>query len=81
MRNSLIRTEETVEERAGETRLVPDNLTAIQGIGEVREQTLYAAGIMTLAQLAEAEPDELLRIFAGRVTPTMIRHWQEQAAL
>ncbi len=44
----------------------PDNLTAIRGIGIAGQNRLYAAGIKTYAQLAEASP-EALRNIVGKL--------------
>ena len=47
--------------------LVPDDLTRIRGIGEVFEQRLYAAGVLTYAQLAALSPQELASILVPQV--------------
>ncbi|MDH7486950.1 MAG: DUF4332 domain-containing protein [Anaerolineae bacterium] len=42
--------------------VIPDDLSQIKGIGEVFEQKLYQAGIMTFADLAARTPEELKAI-------------------
>ena len=41
---------------------LPEDLTRINGVDQVYEDELYAAGIFTYLQLAECTPDELARI-------------------
>lgn len=40
----------------------PDDLTVIEGIGPRINEVLHAAGVVTLAQLADADPDHLRQI-------------------
>ncbi len=47
---------------------LPDALTRIDGIDQVYEDELYAAGIFTFRQLAERAPDELARIIPAHLT-------------
>jgi len=50
--------------------VIPDDLSQIEGIGEVFEQKLYQAGIMTFADLAARTPEELKAIIQPE-------EWQE----
>ena len=53
---------------AGYDGPLPDNLTRINGIDQVYEDELYAAGIFTFRQLAERAPDELAQIIPAHLT-------------
>lgn len=77
MRNSLIA---AMQEEPVKAQTTPDNLTAINGIGEVREQQLYELGIYTYAQLVDADPVALAPMLGKLVQPSMVVGWQEQAA-
>ena len=57
----------------------PDNLTAICGIGIAGQNRLYAAGIKTYAQLAEASPEELRNIVGKLGRGTKVEDWIAQA--
>ncbi len=46
---------------------LPEDLTRINGIDQVYEDELYAAGIFTYRQLAERAPDELARIIPAHL--------------
>lgn len=46
---------------------LPEDLTRINGVDQVYEDELYAAGIFTYRQLAECAPDELARIIPARL--------------
>ena len=46
---------------------LPEDLTRINGIDQVYEDELYAAGIFTFRQLAECAPDELARIIPAHL--------------
>ena len=46
---------------------LPEDLTRIDGIDQVYEDELYAAGIFTFRQLAERAPDELARIIPAHL--------------
>lgn len=60
---------------------VPDDLTRIEGIDQVYEGELYAAGILTFEQLAERAPDELQRIIPAHLAGDRIdfESWIAQA--
>lgn len=47
-------------------RVTPDDLTRIDGVGEATEQKLYAAGLETYAQVAEASLATLTELVGGR---------------
>lgn len=49
--------ESTVE--GGETKVVPDDMQLLEGVGGATEQKLYEAGYVTYEQLMEAAPAEL----------------------
>ena len=57
-----------------------DDLTAIRGIGITTENRLYASGIKTYADLAEASLAELREILGGRVSEAKIEDWMADAA-
>jgi predicted flap endonuclease-1-like 5' DNA nuclease len=46
---------------------LPEDLTRIDGIDQVYEDELYAAGVLTFRQLAERAPDELARIIPAHL--------------
>ena len=46
---------------------LPEDLTRINGLDQVYEDELYAAGIFTYRQLAERAPDELARIIPAHL--------------
>ena len=63
------------------TAVTTDDLTDVDGIGPKYAQVLHDAGVMTFAQLAEMQHDDIREIFqgaGGRVpNPTT---WPKQAA-
>lgn len=64
------------------TRLIPDDLTRLHGIGEKTAQVLAQVGIVTYGQLAKVSAEDLktLLVEAGsRITNPAT--WPEQAAL
>ena len=70
---------------AEEPPAVPDDLKRIEGIGPKIAGVLQAAGIMTFAQLAEAEVGRLEQVLE-EADPRLLRlanpaTWPEQAAL
>jgi capsular exopolysaccharide synthesis family protein len=58
-----------------------DKFSKITGIGTTYEELLYAVGVMTFAQLAEQDPEDLEYWIAGTLTSERIRQqrWIEQA--
>lgn len=56
---------------------VPDDLTAIKGIGPVVQQKLHALGIRTFDDLAAADPETLVEQLKGRqpISETLVRGW------
>lgn len=61
-----------------------DDLTVVQGIEKAIERYLKSAGIMTLQQLASANPDELraaLKIAGDRFAGVETSTWPAQASL
>lgn len=68
--------------RIEEATIPPDDLTRIEGIGPKISSVLNAAGIVTFAQLAAAEFEDLERIVEeGGVRLAFPESWSEQAAL
>lgn len=60
-------------------RLVPDDLTAIRGIGPAMEQRLNAAGIKTFHQLARMTPSEVRKVLGERGQIGNVEEWLPQA--
>lgn len=60
---------------------VPDDLTEIKGIGPALQNKLRALGITTFAELAAANPDELMARLKGSqpLSRGRVRHWTEAA--
>lgn len=60
---------------------VPDDLTQIKGIGPAMQNRLRALGITTFADLAAADPDQLLAQLKGAQPLSLgrVRHWTEAA--
>jgi predicted flap endonuclease-1-like 5' DNA nuclease len=60
---------------------VPDDLTVIKGIGPAVQNRLRALGISTFADLAAADPDELMKQLKGSQPLSLgrVRHWTEAA--
>ena len=60
---------------------VPDDLTEIKGIGPAMQNRLRALGITTFADLAAADPDQLLAQLKGSQPLSLgrVRHWTEVA--
>ena len=60
---------------------VPDDLTEIKGIGPAMQNKLRALGITTFADLAAAEPDQLMAQLKGSqpLSRGRVRHWTETA--
>jgi predicted flap endonuclease-1-like 5' DNA nuclease len=58
---------------------VPDDFTAIDGVGSHSEHQLYRTGIYTYAQLAELTPEELARILPEAGDSVDFRIWLDQA--
>jgi predicted flap endonuclease-1-like 5' DNA nuclease len=60
---------------------VPDDLTVIKGIGPAVQNKLRALGISTFADLAAADPDELMKQLKGSqpLSRGRVRHWTEAA--
>jgi predicted flap endonuclease-1-like 5' DNA nuclease len=60
---------------------VPDDLTVIKGIGPAVQNKLRALGITTFADLAAADPDELMKQLKGAqpLSRGRVRHWTEAA--
>jgi predicted flap endonuclease-1-like 5' DNA nuclease len=57
-----------------------DPLIGISGIGPSTQDRLYAAGIKTFAQLADADPDTLREIAGAAVTRRYnVQDWIEEA--
>lgn len=60
---------------------VPDDLTEIKGIGPAMQNKLRALGITTFADLAAADPDQLMARLKGTQPLSLgrVRHWIEVA--
>ena len=60
---------------------VPDDLTEIKGIGPAMQNKLRALGITTFADLAAADPDQLMARLKGSqpLSLVRVRHWTEAA--
>lgn len=60
---------------------VPDDLTEIKGIGPAMQNRLRALGITTFADLAAADPDQLMAQLKGAqpLSRGRVRHWTEAA--
>jgi predicted flap endonuclease-1-like 5' DNA nuclease len=60
---------------------VPDDLTQIKGIGPAMQNRLRALGITTFADLAAADPDQLMAKLKGSQPLSLgrVRHWTEAA--
>ena len=60
---------------------VPDDLTEIKGIGPAMQNKLRALGITTFADLAAADPDQLMAQLKGAqpLSRGRVRHWTEAA--
>jgi predicted flap endonuclease-1-like 5' DNA nuclease len=60
---------------------VPDDLTEIKGIGPAVQNKLRALGITTFADLAAADPDQLMARLKGSQPLSLgrVRHWTEAA--
>ena len=60
---------------------VPDDLTVIKGIGPALQNKLRALGITTFADLAAANPDQLMEQLKGSqpLSRGRVRHWTEAA--
>jgi predicted flap endonuclease-1-like 5' DNA nuclease len=60
---------------------VPDDLTEIKGIGPAMQNRLRALGITTFADLAAADPDQLMKQLKGAQPLSLgrVRHWTEAA--
>lgn len=60
---------------------VPDDLTEIKGIGPAMQNRLRALGITTFAELAAADPDQLMARLKGSqpLSRGRVRHWTEAA--
>ena len=54
-------------------------LEDIDGIGDKRAKALRDAGIDSLEDLIEADPDEVARLLGSPTTADNVRRWQEQA--
>lgn len=68
--------------RVKEAAPSPDDLKRIEGIGPKIESVLNAAGILTFAQLAATDVEELERVVKeGGVRLAFPESWSEQAAL
>lgn len=68
--------------RVEEAAPSPDDLKRIEGIGPKIESVLNAAGILTFAQLAATDVEELERVVKeGGVRLAFPESWSEQAAL
>lgn len=77
--------EAEVEEEEAEEAPEPDDLKRIEGIGPKIASVLQAGGIVTYAQLAEADEEQLKQILEAS-DPRLLRlarpaSWPEQAAL
>jgi predicted flap endonuclease-1-like 5' DNA nuclease len=60
---------------------VPDDLTQIKGIGPAMQNRLRSLGITTFADLAAADPDQLMSKLKGSQPLSLgrVRHWTEAA--
>jgi predicted flap endonuclease-1-like 5' DNA nuclease len=58
---------------------VPDDFTAIDGLGSHSEHQLYRTGIYTYAQLAKLTPEELARVLPEAGESVDFRIWLDQA--
>ena len=60
---------------------VPDDLTEIKGIGPAMQNRLRALGITTFADLAAADPNQLMAQLKGAQPLSLgrVRHWTEAA--
>ncbi len=56
-----------------------DDLTAISGIGGVAQNCLYAEGIKSYAQLAQASPEEVERILGKLARGADVEEWIARA--
>jgi predicted flap endonuclease-1-like 5' DNA nuclease len=63
------------------TAPVPDDLTVIKGIGPALQNRLRALGITTFADLAAANPDQLMAQLKGAqpLSRARVQHWTEVA--
>jgi predicted flap endonuclease-1-like 5' DNA nuclease len=58
----------------------PEDLTVIEGIGPRINEVLHAAGVLTMAHLADAEPDQLRQILRdANLNLADPQTWPEQA--
>lgn len=72
--------EPQVSENVAPTRAaLPDDLTAIKGIGFIFAQRLHAAGITTFADLANASDELLERLTDGNLERVIRDDWRGQA--
>lgn len=58
---------------------IPDDLTAIPGIGAKMRKSLYDMGVKTFAQLAAKDPDQLRRDLGGAGRAALIKKWIARA--
>jgi class III poly(R)-hydroxyalkanoic acid synthase PhaE subunit len=72
---------EQTEEAAAETgpEATPDDLTAIKGIGAATQESLYAAGLTTYVQLAEASADDVREALGADISADRLAGWQNAA--
>jgi predicted flap endonuclease-1-like 5' DNA nuclease len=73
--------EQVVEQQVEATNDVPDDLTAIKGIGLAVEEKLRSLGITTFRDLASADPDDLVDQLKASlpVSKARVRGWIEAA--
>ena len=56
-----------------------DDLTVIRGIGPARQQHLYAAGIRSYFQLANASPEDVRRALSEQNQQAKVEVWISEA--
>ena len=67
-------------EPSGADEIPLDDLSVIRGIGIAIQNRLYAAGIKSYAQLAQASPERVRRILGKLASGAAIEDWIAQAA-
>jgi class III poly(R)-hydroxyalkanoic acid synthase PhaE subunit len=58
----------------------PDDFTTIKGIGQATQDALYAAGLTTYAQLADATRDRIRDALGADISADRLSGWQRAAA-
>jgi class III poly(R)-hydroxyalkanoic acid synthase PhaE subunit len=68
-----------VESSAEEPPDAPDDLTAIKGIGSATQEQLYAAGLTTYQQLADASGDAICEALGADISADRLNAWRDSA--